>query len=57
MAGSGPYRLVRGQEQSTLHLLCTYCMPSCTQLSISVYIYFVQGSQVKAVTQRLNDLP
>lgn len=57
MAGGGPDRLARGQEQSTLHLLCTYCMPSCTQLSISVYIYFVQGSQVKAVPQRLNALP
>lgn len=57
MAGGSPDRLVRGQEQSTFHLLCTYFMPFMHPVYISMYIYFVQGSQVKAVTQRLNDLP
>ena len=31
-------------------------MPFMHPVYISMYIYFVQGSQVKAVTQRLNDL-
>lgn len=48
----GPDRVLGGQEQSSSHLLCTYCMLfKSTQLSISMYTYCVKGSQVKAATQ------
>lgn len=40
-----------GQEQSSLHLLCTYYMPFKSTFTHHYVAYCVQSSQVKAATQ------